>query len=509
MVGVLMRMKLQILGNSFTGAKAATTISGAVAGLAAAGTTIWLTAAAGPRAGDALVLTFASWLLGWLVGPMMGGADPGLRREHLHHVPLTNRQRAVGLLGSALVGVGPAVTLIAAGSLVGYGARHDVAGVAVAVVAVGLSVLLLVSLSNVIVAAVGKVLDGRLSAALMAIPWGVLVCLAAQGWVIIAAVTGGPDRALPPSIAHGLRVSPSGWPVVAVEAAGRGDWPLVLASLAGLAAVIAVALALWGLLLRRPAAPTVIRGTSSRSSWRPSSRLAAVAGKERRTWSRDLVRIHFLVFALVYALTYTLLPLLINVTDFLPMTGVFLVIMAVGCSAHLHSSDGTGLWQTLMVPDGARADVRGRQLTWLLVVGPVAVVLTLAGLLWHGRADMVPWAVGLLPIALGAGAGLFILISVYLPTRMNDPHRRGNNPAADGGGIAGIVWIALLALAVLASPVLALLAVGTVRDIELLRWSAVPLAVTLGLLIAWGFGRLAHRRLAAHGPELLTKVGTA
>src|SRR5262245_3105958 len=98
MVGVLIRTKWTILRNSFTGTKAATTITGVVAGLAAAGCTLWLTISAGPdRAGGALLLTMASWLLGWIVGPMMGGSDPGLRREHLRHVPLTDRQLAVGL----------------------------------------------------------------------------------------------------------------------------------------------------------------------------------------------------------------------------------------------------------------------------------------------------------------------------------------------------------------------------------------------------------------------------
>lgn len=509
MVGVLMQMKFQVLRHSFSGVKAAMAISGLVAGLASAGTTIWLTVAAGALAGEALLLLFASWLLGWLIGPMMGGIDPGVRREHLQHVPLTARQRAVGLLGAALVGVGPAVTLIAAGSLVGYAVRHGVAAATVAVVAAILFVLALIALSNVVILAVGRVLNSRLSAALMAVPWGVLTCLAAQGWVIIVAVTGGAETALPRSIVQGLRMAPSGWPVVAVEAAGRGDWLLVLAALAGLAGTVVVPLALWALLMRRPATRVVISGSRSRSSWRPSTRLGAVVGRERRTWGRDLVRIHFLTFALVYALTYTLLPLLINVTDFLPLTGVFFVLMAVGCSSHLYSSDGTGFWQTLLTPGAARVDVRGRQLLWLALVSPVAVGLTVAGLLWHGKPDMLPWAVGLLPITLGAGTGLFVLISVFMPFRMADPHRRGTNAAVDSGGITGIVWLALLLLTVLSSPVLALLIVGTVQDDDLLRWLAPGVAVVLGAVIAWGFGRLAYRRLEKRGPELLAKLGTA
>lgn len=506
MVGVLMRMKWQTLRNSFSGTKATMMVTGVLAGLAAAGCTLWLTISAGPdRAGGALLLTMASWLLGWIVGPMMGGSDPGVRREHLRHVPLTDRQLAAGLFGAALVGIGPAVTLVAGTSLIWYAVRVSPAGVPVALLTLVLFVLLLVALSNVVVALVGRVLNSRLSAALMAVPWGVLVCLGAQGWVIIAAITGGPETALPPVIADKLRLAPSGWPVVAIEAAGRGDWALVAAVVAGLVAIIAAALAGWALLLHRPVSRTVIRGARWRG-WRPASPLAAVLGKELRTWRRDMVRIHFLSFSLVYALTYTLLPLLINVTDYLPMTGVFFAVLAAGSSAHLHSSDGTAVWQTLLAPGAERADIRGRQRAWLLVVAPLAVALTTVGLIWHGRWDMVPWAVGLLPVVLGGGAGLLILISVLMPMRIVDPHLRGNNPGSDGAGIAGIVWLSLLALAVMSSPAMALLITGTVRHSELLRWSAAPVSVLLGVALAWGFGQLAISRLSRRGPELLAKL---
>ncbi|SNT13386.1 ABC-2 type transport system permease protein [Asanoa hainanensis] len=507
MVGVLIRMKWQILRNSFTGTRKATTITGVVAGLAATGCTLWLTISAGPdRAGGALLLTMASWLLGWIVGPMMGGSDPGLRREHLRHVPLTDRQLAVGLLGAALVGVGPVVTLVAGTSLVWYALRLDPAAVPVALLVLPLFVLLLVALSNVVVASVGRLLNSRLSAALMAVPWGVLVCLGAQGWVIIAAITGGPETALPAFIADKLRLAPSGWPVVAVEAAARGDWALVAAVIGGLAGAIALALGAWALLLHRPVEPTVIRGARWRG-WRPATAVAAVRGKELRTWGRDLIRIHFLTFALVYVLTYVLLPLLINVTDYLPMAGVFFVTFAVGSCAHLHSSDGTALWQTLLAPGAERADIRGRQRAFLLLVAPPALAMTVAGAIWHGKGDMLPWAVGLLPLVLGAGTGLLVFVSVFLPVRIADPHKRGSNPGSDGAGFSGIVWFVLIAQALLAAPSLALLITGTVRNDDLLRWAATPVSLVLGVALAWGLGRLAIARLTNRGPELLSKLG--
>jgi ABC-2 type transport system permease protein len=499
-VGVLMRTKFLVLRHSFTGTRRATMISGLTAGVAAAAATVWLVATGGGDAGDALALALASWVIGWIIGPMMGGGDPGLRQEHLAHVPASHRRKAVALFGAALVGIGPAVMLAAAGSLVWYGATISPGAAVVAAAAAVLLVLVVVSWSNVVVAGVGRVLNTRRSAALMAVPWGVLMCLTAQGWVIIAALARGNHTELPAGLARGLRIAPSGWPVAAVEAAGRGQWALAAGTLAGLLAVVAVALLLWGRALRRPVVAPVIRpGTARR--WEPRGVLGAVVGKELRTWSRDLLRIHFLTFALVYAVTYTLLPIMIGSTDYLPMTGVFGVVLAAGCSAHLHSSDGTALWQTLMRPGVERLDVRGRQLAWLLVVGPPAVALTVVGAVWHGEMAMVLWATALLPATLGAGVGVMLLISVYVPIRMTDPHRRGSNPGQDGGALAGLVWLVLPVLAVLSVPTIVLVAVG-------MPAVGVAAGVVTGVIAAWGLGRLAHRRLAAKGPELLTKVGT-
>jgi ABC-2 type transport system permease protein len=199
---------------------------------------------------------------------------------------------------------------------------------------------------------------------------------------------------------------------------------------------------------------------------------------------------------------------MIGSTDYLPMTGVFGLVLAAGCSAHLHSSDGTALWQTLMTPGIERADVRGRQLAWLLFVGPPAVALTVLGAIAHGEVLMVQWAAGLLPLTLGAGMGLMLLVSVYVPIRITDPHRRGSNPGQDGGAFAGLVWLVLPVIALAAAPVITLLAVGTANDDPLLQWGGTPAGIAIGALLAWGLGRLAYRRLAAKGPELLTKVGT-
>lgn len=514
MVGVLIDLRLTLLRRSLHGAQGYNVGFGALCGLAGAAGMIWLATRGTPaRAGDLLTLALAGTLVGWLAGPALGGGgDLGIRRDHLTLLPVRRRDLLLGLYGAALTGVGPAVTLVSSTALVAYGARLGVVPALVGVPAAILLVLLLVALARLVVTTLGAVLGSRASAALGALPWAVIAAGMAQCWVIFVAL-GGSARpfadGLPSAAARALRILPSGWPVVAVEAAHRGDSALAAAALAGLAVLTALVLLAWARLLERPAAAPVSRVTR-RTATRPSgAAFHAVLAKELRTWWRDLVRIHYLSFALVYGLVFVLLPLVIRISDLLPLAGLVVAIMMVSCSAHLYSSDGTALWMTLMTPGAERADVRARQVGWLLVVAPLAVVLTLAGLVGAVHWWTLPWVAGLLPVVLGGGSGLVVLVSVLVPIRMADPHRRGGNPAEDGGPVGGLVWLMLGLLAVVAAPTAWLLYQGTRAGDAAMLWSATPVGVLSGLLLAWALGRLAHRRLAARGPELLARLGTA
>jgi ABC-2 type transport system permease protein len=347
----------------------------------------------------------------------------------------------------------------------------------------------------------------------MAVPWAALIALTGQSWVPFAALGGNHPLVgqVPEALATALRALPFGWPLVAVEAADRGDWQLALAALAGLVALVLVLLSAWARLLARPTALPLIQASGRRRSQRavrPGTPLRAVVRRELRTWSRDLLRIHLMSFALVYGLTYVLLPLMIGTTGYFPLTGIIVAVMAAACSAHLYSSDGTALWLTLMNPGAERADVRGRQLAWLLAVAPVGVALTVAGVLASGHAWTWPVVTALLPAVLGGGAGVLVLVSVFVPVRMLDPHRRGANPGQDSGPIAGTIWLAILTTALTAAPALAVVIAGTVRQDATLQWAGTPVGLLTGAGLAWGLGRLATRRLAARGPELLHRVGT-
>ena len=107
-----------------------------------------------------------------------------------------------------------------------------------------------------------------------------------------------------------------------------------------------------------------------------------------------------------------------------------------------------------MTPDASRADVRGRQAAWLIVVAPYTVAVTIAFTMLSGHHAAWPWVLAVLPAVLGGAAGLApfsSLISVQPPDETGGP-----TPAWSLK-----VHIALLAVALTALvPVTILLAAG-------------------------------------------------
>ena len=149
--------------------------------------------------------------------------------------------------------------------------------------------------------------------------------------------------------------------------------------------------------------------------------------------------------------------------------------------------------------------MRGRQLAWLLIVGPVTLVLAIV-LPAVTDPGLYPWVLGLAPALLGGGAGLIVVLSVYagypMPDQQANPFAAGGNP-----GIARVLLqlaIAML-LAVVALPVIAWSAPA--RACRPCSGSRCRWGIGVGRAVLVVVGRLAQRRLVARGPELLAEVG--
>ena len=156
-----------------------------------------------------------------------------------------------------------------------------------------------------------------------------------------------------------------------------------------------------------------------------------MVGKELRTWLRDPMRMFYLYFAFFYALLFCLLPLAVGTRVFLPWVAATFILVAA-MNTNFYGSDASALWLILLTPGAERCDVRGRQVTWGLLVAPVALVLTIALTAMSGQGWAWPWTLALTPALLGGAAGLIAVISVYYPAPRTAPSVRSSTTLQAG-----------------------------------------------------------------------------
>ena len=398
------------------------------------------------RTVDLLASLVLGWLVGWVMGPIVvRGAGLGLRPEWFALLPIPAGRLAAGLLAASFRGFAPLATLAAFAVLPLAAVRSGVAATLVAVPAMLLELVLVVVLSRVVVAGLAATLSSRRGQELGGLLMAVIIALASGGWSL-AIVLGQQLAAGPaPALSTTLRVLPSGWGPVAAAAAGRSDWLVALGALAGLAGLSALLLGAWASLLPRTmrrSGGRSLRGARRAAAWPgllPAGPTGAVVARELHTWGRDPGRTLLLLLALLISgLNLAVPAVAFDFPAALPWVGLAAALIVSMGAANLYGDDGTGLWLTRMVPGVERADVRGRQAAWLLVVAPAALVLTAALTVLGGQGWAWPWLLAILPAVLGGTAGLMMVVSVARPVRQKDPHRRsgpfdtGDDPNAAG-----------------------------------------------------------------------------
>ncbi|GAA4944920.1 hypothetical protein [Actinoplanes utahensis] len=477
----------------------------ALTGLLAAA---WLIRYAVHGEGDTLSILAGTWVLGWIVLPLMlGGGRGRVRPSHLRLEPVGSLPAAAGLLIASAVGIGPLVSLVALAALPVHAAASSGSPGAVLTAGLGALLLWLTGLigSALALEAIGHA-GGPAGAVLTGTFTGTVMGLFGSVWAVAPWITellaGTPEH-----IARWLVYFPGSWPL---SAAGGAAGPFL-----ALLAVVAVAAGGYFALVRR----TLV----ARSSWRPRLPHAAkpavttagprgipggrwgpgpvwaVAGRESRTWARHPLRLQYLTFAVVYGALLAGLPMLAGTEVLVPWAGVLTALWAAAMSAGLIGLDGTALWMPLTMPGGERAEVRGRALAWLLLVTPIALLLTVAGVLLAPDVDPLP-ALAVLPAVLGAGATLPVWVSllrvrpvpdVRHPTSADNPTDIVSALVASGGGL-----------------------VAAAVPMAWLIWGpdgtggvAALLGIAAGVAAWFGGAWLADDRLANRGAEVLTAAG--
>ncbi|GGM53268.1 hypothetical protein GCM10012275_25320 [Longimycelium tulufanense] len=214
-----------------------------------------------------------------------------------------------------------------------------------------------------------------------------------------------------------------------------------------------------------------------------ASPVGAVAVDELRAWRCDPRRQAALLPVLLVGLAAPLVPLLavgaLQGAEFLPYTAVAVVLMAYANTSDVHLEQPSHA-----STHPAAVHVRGRQLAWLLWVGPVSVVAALALPALAGRAETYPWVLSLVPALLGTAAGALVVP----PALCRSPHRSVPGRATR--------LVLPLGVAMAAGPESGLVLAGDLAGCDILRWLAVPTGVTVGVLAAWWLGRVAAARVA-------------
>jgi ABC-2 type transport system permease protein len=506
MVGALIGMRYAVLRHGRSRGRIVVTALAGTIGLVLAGGTVVLGVLDYPAAGGAIDMTsglFLVWALGWIVVPVLYGRGGGatLSPQVLALLPASRRRLALGLLTAQLATAPSILTALACTGLIANAAAGGLGVAAVALVGAGLTLAMVVTLSTVVTGGLATVLTSRRGRDIGVI---LLVLVGSFSWLLRS-----PARSLLPELATGhapvlsavVRWLPTGWAAVAVEAAGHGRWWLVLLALAGLGVLVLALGAVWTSLLSHRMTMGAGNGASAGQAPRrrcavPSSPLRAVLGKELLLWRREVFRVLSVLMMLIGGVWFVAVPALA------PYAG--LLVAVVGCltSANLYGYDGSGCWPVLLAPDGPRVDVRGRQYAWLIVAGPLAVVLTVIGLWAHGPAPALAFSA--LPALLGAGAGVLTLLSVFaaypIPNLRSGITFSANRQRSPVGLLAMVAGLVLLVVAPLPAAAVALVLHSAAR------WAALPVGLASGIFLAWWLGRLAQRRLAARGPELLATV---
>ena len=512
MVGVLIEMRAAVTRRRTTGKRALGTAALilfvtllAVATLAA-GLKHYDHAGAG--ANVVATLSFG-WLLGWVSGPLITGDDAALRMDYFKLLPIGARKLGYAMLGAAFADVSLAFSLIAFGALIALGAQSGAAAALTGVAAVLLDLVLAVVASQVAIAVFGPMISSRRGRDFASMMLALVITLLSLASSLVPLVAARLTDGHSPALSAVVRILPSGWGAVAVDAASRSDWGLAAASLAGLAALIAALVLAWPPLLARRLlmSPGGARRHTSAHGHAPAARgilpatpFGAVLGRELRLYSRSTLRSMLLMISFLVAVVIAVIVAVSGKTTGLPFPGLLFTLIAAACFTNCYGDDGTSLWLTLVVPGAAGPDVRGRAWAWFLVVGPVGLLLTVVLTVISGQAWSWPWVLAGEPALVIGCAGLLVLIGAWSV----------NAPAPDGGPSPMRVLkthAALIALPVIVLfPAVALLIGGALGHSLLLRWLAVPVAIAWAAFLSWRSVQAATRRLETRGPEVF--VGT-
>ncbi|MET9924104.1 MULTISPECIES: transporter [unclassified Streptomyces] len=523
LTATFVRLKLTLLRNGLrqsSGRKAAFIVSLVFTLLLAAGQVLGLVLLRGDaHAGTVVVLLTAVVALGWAVLPLFfPSGDDTLDPTRLVMLPLRPQPLVRALLVSSMIGIGPLFTLcLALGSVLAL--AHGPAGVAFAVLAVPLTMLLCVALSRAVATANVRLLNSRKGRDL-AVLSGLVIAVGIQFVNFGAQRLGqaGGLSVLDPA-ADVARWLPGASAIAAVDAASKGSYGIAAAQV--LVTVVALVALVWlwqrGLvkLMTAPDGSTLAAAGPARKESRhtglsallPEGRTGTVAQRSLRYIARDPKTKAAWVTALAIG---AIVPLL----NALQGTGsIYFACFAAGMLGmqmyNQFGQDTSAFWMVALTISSTRdayVELRARALALLLITLPYTVLVCVATAALLGSWQTLPSALGISFALLGSMLAIGAVASARFPYSI--PQEGAFKNVAPGQG--GLAWISILggmlAAPVLAGPVIGLTVWLRVADHHDALWLVVPAGAVYGALIGWAGLRIAAPRTANRLPEILAAV---
>jgi ABC-2 type transport system permease protein len=464
--------------------------------------------------GPVTVFAFTVVGLAWVIVPVvLASLDDSLEARTFELLPIPPDRLARGLLAAGLIGPGALATVLGFGygTILAFGSLTRAIPLALITVT---ATLLCVATGRWATTRLSDLLRQRRGQEIAVLVVVGLSLLPALASITLAesAEDGSDISGMVEALGEITQWTPWGALGRSAVAVGQGEWGVAaLAYGYGAVATVAV-LFLLARAMRRLArlAPSDVAARAGRAGSQllpkriplPATPVGAVAAKELIAARRDVrMRGQLLgggVAIVVLAGVGGSVAIETPYAPFLAVLAVFIVVTSV--TPNQLGYDGGSFWGYLTMAPDLGAVIRGKNLGWMIVATPLAVLIAFVGSMVSGRWVYLPAAlmaclvVGL--IWLGVGN----LISIFGAFRLPETNLFGSRNLSGGAFIATMIGI--MASGVLTVP--PLLAIGVAAFFGSALWATIAAAVSVGYAVI--VYRVATRRAAILAHERRFKL---
>lgn len=466
------------------------------------------------------MLVFSIVTIGWIVLPMfLHGADNTVDPSRFALFGVRAGELLPGLLLGGLIGIPGVCTVLISLSLVGTWSTGVLPVLAALVAALAGSVLC-VLWSRTVLTWLSALLRRRRVRDIAVVAFLVLILGGSLGLQSITRLGElSADHLLGMLTTAGtvLGWTPFGWVWGLPGAVALGAWPEAAVRLLLTAALTAGLVLLWrarlAIELTSPLDAGDSAGTMKADSWTdrlvPPTPAGAIAGRGFRYWRRD-PRYQVGAVALLLLPVFMVAVVLINDGGLgLAVWAPILISMMGGSSMVSDTSyDNSAFGLHVLSGVAGRDDRWGRVLTYLWILVPMVLLMTILAAVVSGAWVHVPSALAVSTVVLLAGLGAGAVVGVYLPGKVAEPGASAF-AASNSGNLQsmlglGLVWLLTAAVSL---PTIGLV-VGSLVGPDWLGWIALPVAVVCGAAALVAGVRIGGKQLDRRGPELLASVST-